>query len=63
MDLGERRNELNNQIELRGGFEELRKNLEEFEEMTKMAGIRFQPRHNRKQMRKVRGLLSQEGKR
>ena len=35
MDLEERRNELANQPELSGGFEELRKNLVEFEEMKK----------------------------
>ena len=33
MDLEERRNELNNRIELSCGFEEIDKNLEEFEEM------------------------------
>ena len=35
MDLEERRKELGREIELSCGFEELRKNLEEFEEMEK----------------------------
>ena len=35
MDLEERKNELNRQIELSCGFEELRRKLEDFEEIKK----------------------------
>ena len=96
--IGKTGNELNKQIELSCAFGELRRDLEDFEEIKKrkaiaelerqggiwnrlpttqgenggdlgaafrevwrMERVRIQARHNRKQMVKIGGLLSQEG--